>query len=187
MAGLRASEIRGLPWGGIDFDNRVIRVRQRADTSGRIGPPKSASSRRDIPMPPGLVAALKEWRLASGGRDGLVFPGRDGRPLCHNTLRLIAGRLHRLRHWYASWLIDQGFDAKKIQTYMGHASVAQTYNTYGHLLDRGDDHDKLSFIDQNGNEQWLQLPLHSSGALAAGLIAAATESAKRAGAQTPRC
>ena len=31
----------------------------------------------------------------------------------------------------------------------------------------------LSFIDQNGDEQWLQLPLDAAGALAAGLMAAA--------------
>jgi integrase len=149
FSGLRASELRGLPWSSIDFDDRVIRVRQRADTSGRIGSPKSASSMRDIPMGPELISALKQWRLASGVRDGLVFPGRHGRPLCHNTLRSIAGRLHRLRHWYASWIIDQGFNAKKVQTYMGHASIAQTYNVYGHLLDRDSDHDRLAAAERS--------------------------------------
>jgi integrase len=149
LCGLRASELRGLAWSSVDFGQRLLAVRQRADTSGRIGSPKSASSRRDIPMPPMVVKTLKEWKLASGGGDGLVFPGRRGRPLCHNTLRSMVGRLHRLRHWYASWLIDQRFDAKKIQTYMGHSSIAQTYNVYGHLLDRGGDHDRLEAAEQS--------------------------------------
>ena len=43
----------------------------------------------------------------------------------------------------------------------------------------------LSFIDQNGDEQWLQLPLDAAGALAAGLMSAAAEAAKRAGFRTP--
>jgi integrase len=148
LAGLRASEIRGLRWCDVDFDRKLIMVRQRADQQGTIGSPKSASSRRNIPMSPGLIAALKEWRIASGARDGLVFPGRDGRPLCHNTLRAMAGRMHRLRHWYASWLISEGFNAKQVQVFMGHSSIAQTYNVYGHLLDTGGEHERLAAAER---------------------------------------
>ena len=81
FSGMRASEIRGLRWCDVDFGGQLIRVRQRADTSGNIGSLKSASSRRDLPMPPTLANTLREWKLASGGVGELVFPGRDGRPL----------------------------------------------------------------------------------------------------------
>ena len=50
FTGMRASEFRGLPWDAIDFENRVIRVRQRADHWGTLSPPKTAAGRREVPM-----------------------------------------------------------------------------------------------------------------------------------------
>jgi integrase len=95
FTGLRASELRGLRWQDVDFALRIVRARQRADTSGRIGSLKSDTSRRDIPMSPLLVNTLKEWKLASAAGAELVFPGRGGRPLCHNTVRTAIGRAHK--------------------------------------------------------------------------------------------
>jgi hypothetical protein len=46
---------------------------------------------------------------------------------------------HSLRHFAASWLISQGFSAKKLQAILGHNSIQMTFDTYGHLLDDGDD------------------------------------------------
>ena len=79
LAGLRASELRGLPWRAIDFDKRTLTVRQRADEWGAIGAPKSAAGRREIPLAPIVVNALREWKLACPkGELGLVFPTRTG-------------------------------------------------------------------------------------------------------------
>lgn len=41
---------------------------------------------------------------------------------------------HEARHTYASYLIAAGLEMKSISTYMGHSSVAFTYDRYGHLL-----------------------------------------------------
>jgi integrase len=41
---------------------------------------------------------------------------------------------HTLRHFFASWLLDQGFSLKKAQGMLGHATMAMTADTYGHLL-----------------------------------------------------
>ena len=41
--------------------------------------------------------------------------------------------LHVLRHFYASWLIDQGFAPKRVQELMGHSTIKLTLDTYGHL------------------------------------------------------
>jgi integrase len=143
FTGMRASEIRGLRWTDVDLDNRVVRVRQRADASGRIGSLKSASSRRDIPMSPMLANTLKAWRLQIRGK--LVFPGRhDGRPIAHMTLREALGRAHQLRHFFASWLIDQGFGPKRVQALMGHSSIAITFDVYGHLFPQESDHAKFA-------------------------------------------
>jgi integrase len=42
--------------------------------------------------------------------------------------------LHTLRHFFASWLIDQGISLKKVQGMLGHATMAMTADTYGHLF-----------------------------------------------------
>ncbi len=42
--------------------------------------------------------------------------------------------LHALRHFYASWIIEQGFSPKKCQTLLGHSSIQMTFDTYGHLF-----------------------------------------------------
>src|SRR5690606_37132936 len=46
FAGLRASELRGLPWRNVDLKNGKLTVDQRADRKNIIGPPKSASGFR---------------------------------------------------------------------------------------------------------------------------------------------
>jgi integrase len=148
FTGLRASEIRGLPWPHVNFVTQVIEVRQRADISGKLGALKSESSRRDVPMTPELVLALKEWRLASGGGDGLVFPARGGGPICHNTVAAALGRAHRFRHFFASWLIDQGFGPKRVQALMGHHSVRLTLDTYTHLWPQEDDHARFAAAER---------------------------------------
>lgn len=52
LTGLRASELRGLRWSDVDLKACEIHVRQRADRYRAIGNPKSAASRRSIPLAP---------------------------------------------------------------------------------------------------------------------------------------
>lgn len=47
---------------------------------------------------------------------------------------------HYLRHFYASALIAAGVNPKAIQTRMRHASITETFDTYGHLFP---DHEEL--------------------------------------------
>ncbi|RUV68709.1 MAG: site-specific integrase [Mesorhizobium sp.] len=92
FTGLRASELRGLRWIDVDFDNRAIRVHQRADRFNEIGQPKSEAGERTVPAPPIVINALREWKLVCPKRptgkldaDGnpilaleLVFPSGSG-------------------------------------------------------------------------------------------------------------
>ncbi len=154
FTGMRSSELRGLTWGDVDFDKRVIRVRQRADKYNVLGPPKSKTSRREIPMTPMVANALREWQLACPtGEAKLVFPTGRGNvesnaniwnrgmvPL-ERKCGFIGAKtakpkygLHALRHFYASWIIEQGFSPKKCQTLLGHSSIQMTFDTYGHLF-----------------------------------------------------
>jgi integrase len=84
FCGLRSSELRGLCWPDVDFDQRLIRVRQRADRWGDMGLPKSEAGERDIPMGPMVVNTLKEWRLACPPSElDLVFPTPSGAVMDH--------------------------------------------------------------------------------------------------------
>jgi integrase len=92
FTGMRASELRGLPWSAIDFAKRTITVRQRADEWGTIGMPKSAAGQREIPMSPTVLNTLREWKLGPcpKGELDLVFPNTLGRvqPLTNITHRV---------------------------------------------------------------------------------------------------
>jgi len=162
--GMRASELRGLSWDAVDFEHKVIHVRQRADAWGAIGDPKSAAGDRVIPMTPGVFNVLREWRLACPkGPLGLVFPNGNGRVESHaniadrgfaplqRALGLVdeQGRprygLPSLRHFFASWAIEQGFTPKRLQVLPGHSSIQMTFDVYGHLFaDMEDSHAKFA-------------------------------------------
>ena len=42
--------------------------------------------------------------------------------------------LHECRHTFASLMIAAGVNAKALSTFMGHATIAVTLDTYGHLM-----------------------------------------------------
>jgi integrase len=164
FTGMRASELRGLAWSEVDFKRRVIAVRRRADAWGTIGAPKSQAGDREIPMAPMVVNALGEWRLACPpGPAGLVFPNGAGnveflanlakrgsyRLQRQDGLVDEAGKakygMHALRHFFASWAIEQGFSPKRVQALLGHSTIATTFDTYGHLFPSlEDDHAKFA-------------------------------------------
>jgi integrase len=86
FTGLRASELSGLKWGDVDLDGRVLHVlhvRHRADRRNVLGNPKSEPGKRDIPLVPIAVNALREWKLmCPKGEADLVFP--TGRGTCRS-------------------------------------------------------------------------------------------------------
>ncbi len=60
---------------------------------------------------------------------------------CANAAHMVphGTRFHDLRHFYASALIAANLNPKVIQTRLGHATVAETMDTYGHLFQDADD------------------------------------------------
>ncbi len=153
FTGMRASELRGLIWENVDLKREVIHVCQRADLWGTIEETKSAAGDREIPMSPMVLNALKAWKLACPkGERGLVFPNGNGNVESHANiwnrgfapLQIESGMvsrdgkskygLHALRHFFASWAIERGFTAKKVQDLLGHANIAITFDRYGHLF-----------------------------------------------------
>jgi integrase len=108
--------------------------------------------------------ALREWKLACPPSElDLVFPSPSGKVLDHSSLarygfgavQLACGivtadgkpkyGVHDFRHFTASWLIDQGFGAKRIQDMMGHATIQMTFDLYGKLFQLNEgDYDRLA-------------------------------------------
>lgn len=96
MLGLRIGEGIGLRVCDLDFERKIIRVRQSVDSATRkIKACKSQASSADLPMPPQLEARLRSY-LASehfrpnAGVDGqpLLFVNKRGRPHSANKLRV---------------------------------------------------------------------------------------------------
>jgi integrase len=174
FTGLRASELRGLRWEDVDLRRGEIHVRQRADRYGKIGRTKSEAGERTVPLPPLVVASLREHRLACpNGALGLAFSNSKGNIDHRNSIvergfhpAQVAGGvvdrhgrakykgLHSLRHFYASWCINRKVDGglelplKVVQARLGHASIQMTADTYGHLFPRADDGSELAAAER---------------------------------------
>jgi integrase len=167
FTGLRASELRGLPWRDINTETKILTVRQRADRWNAIGPPKSESAQREVPLAEGLARALDDWRkVCPKGEDDLVFPNRVGKvetlPTIHRRglgpIQVAAGLstdkvrpkygMHAFRHFAAS-LFCEYLPPKKVQALMGHSTITMTLDTYTHLFPNPDgDQAVMSQIEQ---------------------------------------
>jgi integrase len=154
--GLRHGEALGLQWDDIDNARGTLRVHhalQRVDGKLVRVEPKSAESRRVVPLPPFCIEALKAHRerqqleRAIAGETwretGYVFTSTIGTPLSDrnvlrefhkllNAAKLGQRRFHDLRHACVSLLAAQGVDTKEIAKIVGHSDVRLTRNVYQH-------------------------------------------------------
>ena len=124
-AGLRSAEAVGLDLADVDFDREQLHVR------GKGG------KERIVPL--GEEAALLLARYLQGARPQLargaenaLFLSARGRRLDTSTLRRVFAHPHRLRHAFATHLIEGGADLRTIQDLLGHSSLSTT-QLYGHV------------------------------------------------------
>ncbi|CAB1129594.1 conserved protein of unknown function [Candidatus Hydrogenisulfobacillus filiaventi] len=157
--GTRRGEALGLRWEDVDWQRRVILVRQALTGTGSrkaLGPVKTDGGRRSVALDPWMEDVLRRHReeqrldrLEAGAgweETGLVFTTRRGRWLDPgNVLRdfkiLLAKaglpttyRIHDLRHAMATAWLAAGVSPKVVSERLGHASVAFTLQVYGHVL-----------------------------------------------------
>ena len=149
---LRVSEIMGLTWMDLKFDELVMHVR-RAYVWGRFKAPKSKASRAPVPMHPLLAGFLLAWREKTmyGEDDDFVFPStrlKGKKPLSPSILvkkylrpaAMKAGVLaegqkirfgfHNFRHSLASALVKMKVDPKTVQEFLRQAHVTTTLQLY---------------------------------------------------------
>lgn len=147
MAGLREGEAFGLTAAKVDFLRRRIHVHLQVQ-KGKLTPQlKSKTSKRTIPADDRLLreitAHMQTW---APGPDGVIVTnrvrkliGRSSFGTCWQKAVKAAGlpkgtRFHDLRHFHASAQIRAGVNPKALQVRMGHASITETMDTYGHLF-----------------------------------------------------
>lgn len=139
--GLRRSEIIGLKWDKIDFENKTIRI----DTAVVFGKdskfvekkPKSAAGYRTLTVAPSIMDVLLREKAKAQTDNVVTLSGaaiynRFDHVL--QALELPHYRLHDLRHYHASVMLAMGIPDKYAQQRMGHATDSMLKNVYQHIM-----------------------------------------------------
>lgn len=133
--GLRVSELVGLNYGQIDFHSGVARVMGKG------------KKERLCPLGPVAMAVLERFRNGFATRSGIADPviinARHQRLSARSVQLLLKKYLalaelpadltpHKIRHSYATHLLDNGADLRMVQDLLGHASLSTT-QIYTHV------------------------------------------------------
>lgn len=158
--GFRRSEVIGLKWSAVDFENDTITVDHTiTQSNGKLiirDKTKTKSSKRTLPLEPivkSFLIELKEKQEKnrelcgdSYNKDYLEYICVDNcgniikpdyvtetflKLLKRKNLKII--RFHDLRHTCASILLKNGANMKEIQAWLGHSNYNTTANLYAHL------------------------------------------------------
>jgi integrase len=153
--GMRRGELLGLRWPNVhlDGDNPRIVVCEQLQLVGKKAtfvPPKSESSKREIPLDAVLVGLFKQHREKVSKRlgskwdaNGVVFPSLAGTPLGERNvgrsfvkLLVKAGlphiHFHDLRHTAGSLMLAGNISLVDVSKVLGHSSPAVTARIYAH-------------------------------------------------------
>ena len=157
LYGLRRSEVLGLQWDSIDFDNGLLTIKHTVSKVTKAiakDKTKTASSHRSFPLTANAIAIFEEARRQESANriqfgkeyhaNEYIFKWPNGTPFAPDYVsqhfRLLLERhqfplirFHDLRHSCASMLLNSGFTLKDVQEWMGHSDITMTANIYGHL------------------------------------------------------
>ena len=137
--GMRTQEVLALEPQHIEPDGSCIHIRQAVNMvwgKPYIGPPKTANSVRDVPVPPNIrpcAVFLREqagtfvWESPIPGQP--VNPSHFRDKYRNALLRISGVRMltpHSCRHTYVSQLQAMGVDMETIQSMVGHADLEMT-------------------------------------------------------------
>ena len=125
-AGLRSAEAVGLDLGDVDFEQELVHVREGKGGKDRIVPLGEEAAQ---------LVSLYLHRARPGlarGAENALFLSTRGRRLDTSTLRRLVPHPHRLRHAFATHLLEGGADLRTIQELLGHSSLSTT-QMYSHV------------------------------------------------------
>jgi len=144
---VRQSELFAVKWGDIDFSAGTINI-VRSIVHGHVGPCKTESSQKPVPIHPAVGEALVNWRDHSAYHkpEDWVFASRHsagvrpywGQAILRKYLRPAARKLgietrfgwHTFRHTYSTLLRTVGTEFKVMQELLRHSTMRSTLDVY---------------------------------------------------------
>lgn len=145
FTGLRTGELDGLQWKYVDFERRLITIRETV-VEGEVDTPKTQSSYRTIQMSSLVYDALKAQYEVTGALGGFVFCSRTGQPLSHRNvtqriwyptlmrLGLKKRRPYETRHTAATLWLAAGENPEWIARQLGHANTKMLFEIYSRYV-----------------------------------------------------
>ena len=158
QTGLRTGELIGLRWGDIDFKEKTMKIERSMEYrykvgEWRVGPPKSKSGYRTVPLTDEAIRILQDQRAKNSRLKIIpiewkdtVFLCKNGTPVKNSTydtgLFKYCDRagiprfsMHVLRHTFATRCIEAGMKPKTLQKILGHSNIGITMNLYVHITE----------------------------------------------------
>ena len=145
FTGMRTGEVDGLQWKYVDFDNRLILVRETI-VAGQEEYTKTDGSQRDIQMSQIVFDALRVQYEATGKLSKYVFSNRLGQPLDHKNvtnrvwypllrhLGLKKRRPYQCRHTAATLWLAAGEAPEWIARQLGHTTTEMLFRVYSRYV-----------------------------------------------------
>ena len=130
--GLRVSELRSLEVGDVDFLGESLRVKGKG------------SKERLIPIGGPALSALQRYQREGAVTSGPLFLSKRRTRITQQAIDLLLRKYldrssipfrvspHKLRHSFATHMLDAGADLRSVQTLLGHSSLSTT-QIYTHV------------------------------------------------------
>lgn len=145
LTGVRTGEAHGLKWKYVDFERRLILIRETF-VLGEDEYTKTDSSQRDIQMSQPVFEALRRQHEATGKVSDYVFCTRDGNPIDNKNfsdrvwypllrhLGLAPRRPYQMRHTAATLWLASGEAPEWVARQLGHASTQMLFQVYSRYV-----------------------------------------------------
>ena len=127
-AGLRSAEAVGLDLQDVDFEQELVHVRGKGGKERAVPLGEEAAYRLSVYLREGRQQLVAPARTA----ENAVFLSVRGKRLDTSALRRLVPNPHRLRHAFATHLLEGGADLRVIQELLGHSSLSTT-QIYSHV------------------------------------------------------
>ena len=158
QTGLRTGELVGLKWEDINFERKTLTIERSMEFrykvgEWRVGPPKSKSGYRTIPLTDEAICILKaqkeknrKLKVIDQEWADTGFLCRKGQPVKNSTYDTALFKIcdkagikrfsmHVLRHTFATRCIEGGMMPKTLQKILGHSNIGITMNLYVHITE----------------------------------------------------
>ena len=145
LTGVRTGEAHGLKWKHVDFERRLILIRETF-VLGEDDETKTEGSMRDIQMSQPVYDALKRQHDATAKLGDYVFCNREGHPIDNKNfsdrvwypllrhLGLAPRRPYQMRHTAATLWLASGESPEWIARQLGHANTQMLFQVYSRFV-----------------------------------------------------